>query len=75
MTCEARPKIFRFLWWLHIFQKHAPLYIKVKLHFFQVCIILPCFVHTEYYLVVILKRYYIKEAAQLWNFKKRGYEY
>jgi len=33
---------------------------------------LPRFVHTEYHLVVILKRCYIEETAQLQNFEVRA---
>jgi len=33
---------------------------------------LPCFMHTEYYLSVILEQYCIEETAQLQNFKVRA---
>ena len=46
-----------------IFQRHASVHSKIKLPFFQECIILLCFMHTEFYLV--LKQCCIKETAQL----------
>ena len=45
---------------------------KNKAAFFQECIMLPCFVHNEYYLIVVLKRCCIEETAQLWNCKLRA---
>ena len=49
------------------FQKCALVHSQLKLLFFQECIILPCFVHTDckYYLIVVLKQCCIEETAQL----------
>jgi len=39
-----------------IFQKHVPCTQQIKAAFFShVCVILPCFVYIEYYLIVIFK--------------------
>ena len=59
MVHEAHLKFFvSFL----VFQKRALMHSKIKLPF------LPCFVHTKYYLVVVLKQYCI----EFWY--KSGYE-
>ena len=54
------------------FQKRTLVLRKIKLLFFQECITLPCFMHTEYYLIVVLKQCCIEETAQLYNFKVRA---
>jgi len=54
------------------FQKHTLGHSKIKLLFFLECITLPCFMHTEYYLLVVLKQCCIEETAQPQNFEVRA---
>ena len=66
MPHEAQHKVFvSFCGGSDFFQKHALVNSKIKLLFSKECIMLPYFVHTEYYLVVVLKRCCIEETAQL----------
>jgi len=37
------------------FQKYTLVHSKIKLFYFQECTMSPCFVHTEYYLLVVLE--------------------
>ena len=60
MVHEARLKFFvSFFGSGNFFQKRALMHSQIKLPFF------PCFVHTKYYLVVVLKQCCIEETVQL----------
>ena len=58
MLCEAQRKfVISFCCGGDFFQKRALVHSKIKYS------MLPCFVHTEYYIVVVLKRCCIAETA------------
>jgi len=56
--CVPQSLAWNFLWQQWNFWEHAPLHSKE-------CIILPCFMYTKHYLIVVCKWCCIEESAQL----------